>query len=66
MTLQQQYNQKYAEGLEKGIAEGLEKGRITEICNSVREGDYDKKRGAEKLGISEEKLAEYLASEEYQ
>ncbi|MBP5305605.1 MAG: Rpn family recombination-promoting nuclease/putative transposase [Lachnospiraceae bacterium] len=62
MTLQQQYNQKYAEGL----AEGLEKGRIIEICNFVREGYIDIKRGAEKLGISEEKMAEYLASEEYQ
>ena len=61
MTLQQQYKQKYAEGL----AEGLEKGRIIEICNFIREGYIEIKLGAEKLGISEEKMAEYLASEEY-
>ncbi len=61
MTLQQQYKQKYAEGL----AEGLEKGRIIEICNFIREGYIEIKLGAEKLGISEEKMAEYMASEEY-
>ena len=49
----------------ESFEEGLEKGRIIEVCNSIRDGDYNQKRGAEKLGITEEKLVEYLNSPEY-
>ena len=47
-----------AEDREVGLAEdrkvGLTEGRMTEVYSSVQEGDYGIKRGAEKLGLSEE------------
>ena len=39
--------------LAKGEARGEAKGRVNEIFQSVRDGDYSTKRGAEKLGITE-------------
>ena len=44
------------------LEESKEQGRLNEIISSVRDGDYSKERGAEKLGISVEKFEEYLLS----
>ena len=48
------------QGIERGIEQGIEQGRLYEIISSVRDGDYSRERGAEKLGISVEKFEEYL------
>ena len=49
-----------AEGREVGLAEGLAEGRMTEVYSSVQEGDYGIKRGAEKLGLSEEEFVKRM------
>ena len=46
--------------LEESKELGIEQGRLNEIISSVRDGDYSKERGAEKLGISVERFEEYL------
>ena len=46
-----------AEGREIGRAEGRTQGREYEVFHSVQEGDYDAKRGAQKLNMT---LEEYL------
>ena len=48
------------EGREVGLAEGLAEGRMTEVYSSVQEGDYGIKRGAEKLGLSEEEFVKRM------
>ena len=49
-----------AEGEARGEARGEAKGRRAEIISSVREGDYSKERGAEKLGISVEEFEKIM------
>ena len=39
-----------------GCAEGRTEGRLFEVYSSVQDGDYGIKRGAEKLGITEEEF----------
>ena len=46
----------HKQGFQQGIEQGIEKGKLQEILSSVREGDYSKERGAEKLGISMEQF----------
>ena len=41
-----------AEGREIGRAEGRTQGREYEVFHSVQEGDYDAKRGAQKLNMT--------------
>lgn len=52
MTLLMRDNKMRMEGRQQGLQQGREK----EIFLSVQEGDYGVKRGAEKLGISEEEF----------
>ena len=40
--------------------EGKKEGKLAEILSSVREGDYSKERGAEKLGISVEEFEKLM------
>ena len=40
--------------------EGKKEGKLEEILSSVREGDYSKERGAEKLGISVEEFEKLM------
>ena len=40
--------------------EGKKEGKLVEILSSVREGDYSKERGAEKLGISVEEFEKLM------
>ena len=58
-----------AEGREVGLAEGrkvgLTEGRMTEVYSSVLEGDYGIKRGAEKLGLSEEEFVKRMEEAGY-
>ena len=49
------------EGREAGISEGIE----IEIFSSVQEGDYGVKRGAEKLGITEEEFIKRMEAAGY-
>ena len=44
------------EGRQEGRKEGHKEGRMQEVFLSVQEGDYGVRRGAEKLGISEEEF----------
>ena len=44
------------EGRKEGHKEGRKEGRMQEVFLSVQEGDYGVRRGAEKLGISEEEF----------
>ena len=45
---------------ERARQEGLAEGRMTEVYSSVQEGDYGIKRGAEKLGLSEEEFVKRM------
>ena len=53
-----------AEEREVGFAEerkvGHTEGRMAEVYSSVQEGDYGIKRGAEKLGLSEEEFVKKM------
>ena len=53
------------EGREEGISEGLSRGREIEIFISVQEGDYGVKRGAEKLGITEDEFIKRMEAAGY-
>ena len=50
---------------EEGRKEGRRAGREEEIFLSVQEGDYGIKRGAEKLGISEDELIKRMEEAGY-
>ena len=52
-------------GLIRGRAEGLLKGRETEIFKSVRDGDYNVSRGAEKLGVTQAEFVERMEAAGY-
>ena len=56
MTLLMRDNKMREEGRIAGRKEGRQQGREKEIFLSVQDGDYGIKRGAEKLGISEEEF----------
>ena len=45
--------------------EGREEGRENEIFLSVQEGDYNPKRGAEKLGITEDEFIKRMNAAGY-
>ena len=45
---------------EEAREEGREEGRLMEIVSSVRDGDYDMRRGAEKLGITIEEFEKLM------
>ena len=46
--------------------EGREQGREEEIFLSVQEGDYGTRRGAEKLGITEQEFVKRMKAAGYQ
>ena len=50
---------------EEGRIVGRQQGRESEIFLSVQEGDYGVKRGAEKLGISEEEFTSRMVKAGY-
>ena len=52
MTLEEMLKEERKEGIE----EGIEKGRAQEIFASVQHGDYDIRRGMEKMNITNEKV----------
>ncbi len=53
------------EGRKEGRLEGREEGRENEIFLSVQEGDYKSKRGAEKLGITEDEFMKRMNAAGY-
>ena len=53
------------EGRKEGRLEGREEGRENEIFLSVQEGDYKLKRGAEKLGITEDEFMKRMNAAGY-
>lgn len=65
MTLLMRDNKMREEGREKGRLEGREEGRENEIFLSVQEGDYNPKRGAEKLGITEDEFIKRMNAAGY-
>ena len=51
---------------EQGIKQGIKQGRSSEIFSSVQEGDYDIKRGAEKMNLSIDEFKKQMASAGYE
>lgn len=47
-----QYNRGIREGMSQGLEQGKSQGRMAAILESVRDGDYNAERGAEKLGMT--------------
>ena len=52
-------------GRREGRIEGRQEGRMQEVFMSVQEGDYGIRRGAEKLGISEEEFERRMVEAGY-
>ena len=65
MTLLMRDYKMREEGREEGRLEGREEGRENEIFLSVQEGDYNPKRGAEKLGITEDEFMKRMNAAGY-
>lgn len=65
MTLLMRDNKMREEGREEGRLEGRLEGRENEIFLSVQEGDYNPKRGAEKLGITEDEFIKRMNAAGY-
>ena len=59
-TFDRQITLERKDAREEGKKEGKEEGKLEEILSSVREGDYSKERGAEKLGISVEEFEKLM------